>query len=174
MKRSILIFIFAVFTSMAWGQLALTPKVIASSGKSYKWGNYDVSYTIGEMAAVSTIGSTSGLHLTQGFHQEEEMTVGIADNIKESNLNFVVYPNPAANTVSVSYEMTEKGNVSLTLTDINGKIVAVLNKAEYAHGRNAEHYDLSNIASGNYMLTLQFTSISGTSYFSTQKFTLTH
>jgi len=159
---------------MAWGQVTTTPKVIASTGKTFAWSNYEVSYTAGEQAAVTTLGSTSGLHLTQGFHQEEELVLTGLDNLKEAPLNFVLYPNPTASTLWVGYEMTEKGNSVINLTDQNGKVVSNLYKGDYSTGRVIEHFDVSTIASGSYLLTLQFTSATGKHYSSTKQFSLTH
>jgi hypothetical protein len=176
MKQTTLIFIFAVFCAMARGQgPAATPTVLASSGQYYGTpGQLEVSYTIGEMTSVSTVGNVYGLHLTQGFHQPQELNnyplAIIEPNV--SPISFSLYPNPTINNVEISYEMPEQGKTITTITDILGRPL-ISDYQHYLGGKAIKSFDVSCFAGGSYMLTLQFFTNNGKQYFSTKQFSIT-
>lgn len=176
MKQTTLIFIFAVWCAMGWGQATTTPTVIASTGKYYgSPGQLEVSYTIGEMTAVSTAGNTNGLHVTQGFHQPEEWgrrTVGLPEQTL-TPIDFLIYPNPASNSIETIFDTPEIGKAKISITDYGGKLLQTIEE-NHNGGKDATHFDIKNLASGSYIVTLQFTGSEGKQYFSSKPFSVTH
>jgi hypothetical protein len=51
-----------------------------------------------------------------------QITVGIKDNIK-SNPQFLIYPNPSTGTFTINYSNLPKGNWTLNIFDVLGKLV---------------------------------------------------
>jgi hypothetical protein len=72
--------------------------------------------------------------------------------------NFVLmqnYPNPFNPATTISYELSERGSVSLRVFDAVGRDVATLVNNEQAAGRYDVHFDARNLASGVYFYRLE-------------------
>jgi len=174
MKKSILIFAQSLISILLFAQATSSPNVIASTANYYGTpGSLEVSYTVGEMTAITTAGNVSGVHVTQGFHQPEELVILGLNDQQETPLIFYVYPNPTADILWLGYEMTQSGTAIINLTDLTGKTIETFNKHNYTSGQNIEHFDVSKLSSGNYLLTLQFTTGTGKPFSSSKQFSVT-
>ncbi len=73
-NQVILFFMLGLFFVDANAQLSINPSVTATTGNYFGTpGSLEVSYTLGEMTAITTAGNVSDVHVTQGFHQPEEL-----------------------------------------------------------------------------------------------------
>lgn len=77
--------------------------------------------------------------------------VGINEVTSIENLS--VYPNPAAEFVTLSYSATSNEAVSYRMTDLSGKSV-IARDLGVRTGSQIENIDLSNVASGMYILEI--------------------
>ena len=79
-------------------------------------------------------------------------TVGIDDNSEEFTFN--VYPNPAlgAESVTIDYALVETGNVSYSITSLDGRVV--LNESGHVQmtGQHRTTLDVSDLAIGTYLV----------------------
>ncbi len=111
--------------------------------------------------SVDTSGTTGGnvtytYTASNGVCPDESTTVTVVVNggcdftagLDELAAGFELYPNPTRSSVAISW--TAKGETTLTLTDLNGKVSlsAVSQASQYA-------MDLSNFAPGVYIVSLQ-------------------
>lgn len=65
------------------------------------------------------------------------------------------YPNPFNPSTTIEFTLTEDANVSLTVYDINGKLVTeLINNTSFAKGAYKITFDASKLASGTYIYTL--------------------
>ena len=71
-----------------------------------------------------------------------------------SLLNMVVMPNPATTYAQVQFVAPESGNALLRITDMSGRVVYMSQQTCVA-GTNSVNVDLSEIASGLYMVSLE-------------------
>ena len=78
---------------------------------------------------------------------------GVGINEITSIENLSVYPNPAAEFVTVSYNATANEAVSYRMTDLSGKSV-IARDLGVRSGAQIENIDLSNVASGMYILEI--------------------
>jgi len=90
----------------------------------------------------------------------EEVFVGV-DEITTVT-NFSVYPNPANEIVNVSYELASAGNVSLTVTDISGKVIMSNDLGVQTAGSYKSNLNTASLANGVYFYTLTVDGISTT------------
>jgi hypothetical protein len=112
-------------------------------------------------SSVDTSGTTGGnvtytYTASNGVCPDESTTVTVVVNggcdftagLDELAAGFELYPNPTRSSVAISW--TAKGETTLTLTDLNGKVLlnAVSQASQYA-------MDLSNFSPGVYILSLQ-------------------
>ena len=140
---------------------SLTPTVISSGGTYASSGVGSLSYTVGELAAVSTLSNGSSI-LTQGF-QQTDISQGTAILNLETNENgsMIIYPNPADNTFTVGYKFPNSGAVQVNLYDETGKKVSDILTEDYITGNAVYNYDCSKVAAGNYVVSMLYTSSTG-------------
>jgi hypothetical protein len=75
----------------------------------------------------------------------------IGDRINTGENQLYVFPNPAANMITIQYAIPTPDACELRITDVTGRIVLV-KKMEY--NSNKEQIDISKLNSGVYLLTL--------------------
>lgn len=87
------------------------------------------------------------------FYYEEYDDEPSAINNLSDNKDFIVYPNPFTDKISIQYKGSDfKGNLKIHLTDVMGK--EVYNQSiQIMQGNN--NFDAPALASGTYILTLQ-------------------
>ncbi|MEO8150537.1 MAG: T9SS type A sorting domain-containing protein [Bacteroidia bacterium] len=85
----------------------------------------------------------------------------------DATVQFSCYPNPANNTITFEYLVTERSDVTLILTDLQGREVKrLLNNVTIEPGLEKNSYDISALPSGVYTYKL----VTG-NYVKTGKFT---
>ena len=92
--------LFALGLSLVVSAQSVTPSVLASSGGSGETADYQIDWTLGELA-VQTL-SDGGQLLTQGFHQPMLNSVGTFDG--RPDIGMQIFPNPTAGMLTISYE----------------------------------------------------------------------
>ena len=159
MKKHILYFIAVAFAASTYAQ-TLSPTVVASAGGYSLVGGVSLSYTVGELAAVQTFSSTSTI-LTQGFQQPNDILNGLLDIEKGADGSFSVYPIPAQTTLWYGYEFTEAGRVEVSMVNILGQRMDYSLIESYGNGKLIHSFNCASYASGNYILSVKFTSSAG-------------
>jgi hypothetical protein len=161
MRKTLLYFSILAFVASAHGQ-SLSPTVIASAGGYSSVSGTSLSYTVGELAAVQTFKDGTGRYiLTQGFQQPNDIVNGLLDIQKGADGSFSVYPIPAQTTIWYGYEFTEAGKIQVNLFDIIGQKMNYDLDETYDSGKMIHSFDCSTYPSGNYILSLKFTTSSG-------------
>lgn len=70
------------------------------------------------------------------------------------------YPNPFNNTISFRYKTSAKGNVEITVMDIQGRIVKVLPQGNVIAGDYTVQFDGAQLVPGNYIAVLAVDGVS--------------
>jgi PKD repeat protein len=109
----------------------------------------------------------------------EYTTTGVDDRADNNHLpNTIVleqnYPNPFNPETSIRYELPQDGNVTLTVFDLNGRRVALLESGPKKAGQHHVHWDGhdgagNRVTSGVYFYRLEATSQAGTATVLTRK-----
>ena len=108
-------------------------------------------YAIGN-AANSNNAATGDLIYT--VSQEISFNTGVTEVAAGSSL-LNAYPNPATETLQISYNVQKATQINLTLADLSGKIVATLHNNEYKNaGKYTETLPLNDLAAGIYLLQI--------------------
>lgn len=142
---------FLLLPILGFGQAyGLCMQVIGSTGGSGKQGNYNVSWTVGEVT-VNTIGNNA-YKLTQGFHQPDVCQSVSTWNLDLEALGLEVFPNPATSWLNIRY--TDNGNTSLYASafDLLGRQVLHPQLLDVPEGTLI---DVRNWPSGVYFLQIQ-------------------
>lgn len=122
--------------------------VIGSVGGGGTVGNMTISYTVGE-AVVSTI-ENANTRLNQGFHQARYVVTALKETFPAGTV--VVSPNPTSSILQVQLAGVELNNITITLSDVLGRSL-ITSKVTNTTWQT----DLSSLASGYYLLTVEDT-----------------
>jgi hypothetical protein len=103
MKYIFLYFVISYFFIInSFGQ-SVSPTVISPIGNFNKNSSSSLSWTFGE-PVIQTL-KNSGNSLTQGFQQPRYQLNSI-DEIKSSNYEISIYPNPTADFININFNIT--------------------------------------------------------------------
>jgi hypothetical protein len=115
--------LFAGFFSalIADAQVSVAPQVLSSGGKDFQNAQFQLTYTIGELSAVSTLSNGNSI-ATQGFNQPDKFTIAFVEE-NEWAEGLILYPNPAANQVTIDFDATQNTNLRIEILDQTGRLV---------------------------------------------------
>jgi hypothetical protein len=86
---------------------------------------------------------------------EFQKPVGIFDPAKPvANNSFSVYPNPAADKITVAFEMPATGKVDISVFDLQGKLVKQVDLGVRPEGRHDAILNCNSLAKGTYVVRL--------------------
>jgi len=144
-----LVYIFLFISSTALGQLAIvnSPHVVSNAGDTWSTNNYNISFTLGEIAIETLI--QSNIILTQGFHQEENVsTVDIID--ENIDYHTIIFPNPTQNNLFLNFG-NKSDHANIFVKNVMGSLVY----SSYNHPTNEiKNIDLSFFSSGFYFIEI--------------------
>jgi hypothetical protein len=80
-----------------------------------------------------------------------EVTTGLEDIIPLADVN--LFPNPFVDQIELQMEVKESANALMSITDINGKLI-LQRELQLTSGQFTERIDMSNYASGVYLLNI--------------------
>ena len=132
--------------------IVLAPQVIASQGQHFQNAQFELSWTIGEMSAVSTISGGNNT-FTQGFHQPDKFTIAFTEDLMAS-WSAGLYPNPADEHVTLSLNAINNEEMVVEILDAAGKLVRSAQKLQVLAGQQQIDFPLTDMASGIYLLRL--------------------
>jgi hypothetical protein len=88
-----------------------------------------------------------------------EPFISVSENELASQIGDAA-PNPAKGNVTVAYSLLNTSNVSMTLTDLSGKVILTQNEGTKNAGNNKLTFDVSNLEAGVYFYSVN---VDGTS-----------
>ena len=153
-------FLLLFFTSILCGGIATAqityPYTVNIAGNQVTKGNYSIEWSVGESAAITTMGN-SNLLVTNGLLQYN------VENQPEANMvasflpnEIIVYPNPVKNELNINILHANKGNHQIELLD--GKGVKLKEKKVVYNGMGAlENWNLSGLKARQYFLNIRQT-----------------
>lgn len=83
---------------------------------------------------------------------QDPVNVGL-DEVKvngEASIN--LYPNPAANSTTLNYNLEVASNVVMNIYDMNGRLISTLDKGTQSAGSHSQIIDLRSMDKGVYMI----------------------
>lgn len=120
-------------------------------------------YRLNTASIASTGASFASPAFVGGFTGINKLT-NLIDN------SFVVYPNPAAQNTTISFNIYEKNNVTVNMYDVLGNLVSTISQGnEFEKGNHSININTSDLSSGIYYVSL---TINGAK--ETKKIIITH
>ena len=74
-------------------------------------------------------------------------------NYQRAVNSFHVFPNPSSNQINIQLELNQTSDVTIDITDITGKIVALVTN-EKQSGLIKKQFNTSSLINGNYIIRL--------------------
>ena len=96
-------------------------EAVATTGADISGSNGNVSYTVGQMAYTTDIGSNGSM--AQGVQQPYEIQTVLGIDNFNINLQLAVYPNPTTDLLQLEVKNTDLSNLSYQLFDLNGRLI---------------------------------------------------
>lgn len=136
-------------------QLKLDRYVMAAAGNDTTVGSLNISYTVGELAAITTVTSLNGtLVLTQGFQQHDDILLNIDEELKII-LDYTIAPNPASRFVQVKLSTDKPIELELAVYNMLGQNTPIPAQRKKVAGIWETEFDLERVPEGYYMLALK-------------------
>ena len=146
MKKLSLFILIAL--SLNAGAQSLSPKVVSSSGEFYSNASAQLSFTVGELAAVTTLSSASNF-LTQGFQQTYDFSTAVPV-IEEKDFSVSVFPNPSQGIFFIKINSPEIISIAFSVYDMLGR--KIISSEKFSGMDLIIPLDLSHSITGMYLL----------------------
>lgn len=95
-----------------------------------------------------------GFFRTEQFGGPVSTPEPIFSNNKVSKESVKIYPNPVSDFANVSFELVEKGDVTLRIFDLNGKILKTIKLPNKLAGKHHYSFDASGLEAGTYIIAM--------------------
>ena len=152
MKNAIsgVIVFFFIYSSSAQ---SIAPSIINSSGGTYKSGYYQFEWSVGELALVNQMNSSS-IIITNGFIQPyTHKPIGQNSNSQFGNDEIKVFPNPATDYVEINFFTKQEGKINISMFDAAGRVV--WNKELTSYGLDLiERIPVTQLGNASYFLKI--------------------
>ncbi|MCF8424421.1 MAG: T9SS type A sorting domain-containing protein [Bacteroidia bacterium] len=102
-----------------------------------------------------TANSTASNGASFSGPQFSGQVTGVKSIVNENLKSFVIYPNPANQSTSISFNIIEKNKVTTNVYDVLGNVVSTLSQSnDFEKGNNTIIINTSNLSSGIYYISL--------------------
>lgn len=128
-----------------------TPAGGVFSGTSVTGNMFDPSVGVGIYSITYTYTDMNGCENSDSEDLEVEVCTGINTVATSENVN--IYPNPSTGLFTVIYNQKSTGNLTVKITDVQGKIVATESATNFI-GTYNNTFDLSLLDKGIYLIEL--------------------
>jgi hypothetical protein len=121
------------------------------------------SYNLEDVKKITFDSDVMNLHLqdgsffswnvsTIGFYQYDETTINTSELINLANAWEVgIFPNPTSTYLNVRFNLPHETEISISLFDVQGKLILTKDLGEKKSGEHIETLDLKNLAQGKYV-----------------------
>lgn len=152
-----LIFLILLVIGVGWADAqSLDRQVVSCAGGQYFADNLHFSWTLGQIENVTA--TNGGYMLSQGFQQPHRLILTARPEVQALAARLRLYPNPTRSELTLSFEFTQPGTLTLTITDITGKIVLPNQTHELKQNFGSIPLDVQPLAAGMYFLQASYQS----------------
>jgi hypothetical protein len=140
--------------SVGAGAQSLSPTVVASGGGFFSNTAGMLSFTVGELAAVTTLSSANNF-LTQGFQQPADNPVYVP-SVDPADFSMNVFPNPSTGNFTIAIQTPKSYTMTYNVYDMLGKLVMSSSSKTFS-GSYTLPLNLTQQIVGIYLLECVFT-----------------
>jgi len=148
--------IFAGSTG-SWG--GLYADFFYSNNNGATWNLWKTGLGSGHVYSIVSIGSTVFAAVNGfgcGFYKRNANELGVGfEEIKNENMSLGIYPNPFGNITTISYELKQNAAIEVSVKDILGKTIAVIETKNQINGNHSLTWNAGGINPGMYLIQLK-------------------
>ncbi len=123
----------------------------------------NASYNLEDVRKITFVADVMNLHLwdgslyswnvsTIGHYEYDETILNTQEWLNQANTWQVrVFPNPTSTVLNVRFQLPKEDQVSISLSDLQGKLLLTKNIGTKTAGEYLETLDLSELPQGNYL-----------------------
>lgn len=153
-KVRLLFFTISIFFSLGAYSQSVTPAILNATGGTNFFTFYRFEWSFGESMAITTMGPTSNLIVTNGVLQPGTHNPATINNTSEWDRDEIrILPNPTQNKLEIDFFSKQQGKVTLNLIDGSGRFLAQ-RQFDYLGTGRIEIWDLGRYPSGTYFLNI--------------------
>ncbi|MEZ4799573.1 MAG: M43 family zinc metalloprotease [Flavobacteriales bacterium] len=127
-----------------------------SSQSDWKLITYSIPNTLWQSDVLFKLVFTTGDYPNNFYIDNININgfVGV-EELEGKAANFEIYPNPANDNAQISLSLNNASDVTITLTDVSGRIIDTISKYDMPAGVNYMNISTANYADGMYMVTVK-------------------
>ncbi len=131
---------------------------------------------LSEKQYTGNLGNSGGIHLVavpaslvagsdNEFEKDTTSATTLADQLKEE-ISLKVYPNPASDWMRILFKLEQPAEINISLFNLSGQKVAVMENGYYATGHFEKTYNVSNynLPEGFYIYRVQVGKVNNSAY----------
>ena len=149
-RRSILFLFLAVKSAFAFSQSI--ERYAFSSAGSLSSGLPMIQSNIGELMSDTYV--TSGTMLTQGFVQNDQVSVNV-DPTRPRDIQSKAFPNPVSSHLNITISSCECAELFIEVFDFSGKKVLSSTGSTFQSGKGAYELNLEGFSPGIYFISVR-------------------
>ncbi|MDQ3109789.1 MAG: M43 family zinc metalloprotease [Bacteroidota bacterium] len=90
------------------------------------------------------------------FYLDDINITGNGVGVEEtaSGSSFDLFPNPSQDNTTIRFALTQRENVKITMTDLDGRVVKEISNGEFSEGEHVVPFSTAELASGMYLITV--------------------
>jgi hypothetical protein len=150
--KKLLLLVGIISVQHLYSQTTLSPQVLSAAGEDFKNNQFQLTYTIGELSAVSTLSAANAI-ATQGFNQPDKFTVAFLDEPGLGN-GVNLFPNPAATQILIDFEHDVRSTLRIEILDASGRLVQPAILINNQALQDLVAIPVNNLAAGIYSVSI--------------------
>lgn len=123
----------------------------------------NASYNLEDVRKITFDADLMNLHLwdgtvyawnvsTIGYYEYDESSLNVQEWLNNANeLDVAIFPNPTCTNLNVLYNLPKEDIITISLYDMEGKLVLDKNLGKLSSGEHQETLDLTSIPQGTYV-----------------------
>lgn len=154
MRKLLFVFSLLLPALAAYAQPTLERSVLSAAGDDETVSGFSLSWTMGEPVIQTSVSLNGQLILTQGFQQANLFRDGV-DPGPQVLLDYEIYPNPASDYLIAKLSSDKPVTLGIVVLDAKGSATPVPSQQVQVVGEKEVRLDLSALAEGFYLLSIQ-------------------
>jgi hypothetical protein len=127
----------------------------------------NASYNVNDVRKITFVADVMNLHFNDGsiyswnvssigYYTYNELPVNVDNYLRNFNaLKMNIFPNPTNSFLNISFNLPYADNLSISISDLQGKIILEKKLGNVAAGIQVEIVDMSGLAASNYICKIE-------------------
>ncbi len=124
-------------------------------------GTHTLTATVVDETSFVKTDNHNTIHFNTVTWTIQKNSLGVSTVAESNQIGISVFPNPSTDKINIEIDLEKSSNLSIELVSIDGKIIKTSPNKNVLEGKTINSFDISNLASGNYIFSIK---INGANY----------